>query len=175
VTFPSDFILYAGAIEPRKNVDRSIEIFAELIKDKKYEHYKYYIIGRAGWKNEHVFALIKKLHLDEKVIFLGFVPHEHLPHFYNAASALMYLSSYEGFGLPPLEAAACGTPTLLYQNSSLIEIMPTGYEFAKKGSEVTTLTVLIENKSRSIQNVVIPTWVHYADRFIHIIEENRHS
>jgi glycosyltransferase involved in cell wall biosynthesis len=115
------FLLYVGAIEPRKNLVLSINIFCELIKDKKFSDYKFIIAGRAGWKNENVFESIKKLGLEDKVRFTGFVEDEDLPYIYSAASLTVYLSAYEGFGLPPLESLACGTKVIAGDNSSLKE------------------------------------------------------
>lgn len=119
---PEDkFLLYVGAIEPRKNLVLSIEVFNELIKDKKISDFKFIIAGRAGWKNEDVFKTIKRLGLENKVRFTGFVEDEDLPYLYSAASLTVYLSAYEGFGLPPLESLACGTPVIAGNNSSLKE------------------------------------------------------
>jgi glycosyltransferase involved in cell wall biosynthesis len=165
------YLLYVGAIEPRKNVDRSIKVFAELIQKDEYADMEYLIAGRAGWKNEEVFQTIKKLKLERKVKFLGYVETEDLPSLYNKATVLMYLSSYEGFGLPPLEAAACGVPTLLYKNSSLIEIMPKDYSFAEEGKEVQALEYLIKNGSKEVLRIQIPDWNVYADLFIDIVKK----
>lgn len=117
------YLLYVGAIEPRKNLVRSIEVFSELIKDKKFSDFEFIIVGRAGWKNEDVFEAIKRLRLEEKVKFTGFVEDENLPYLYSAASLTVYLSSYEGFGLPPLESLACGTKVIAGNNSSLTEMI----------------------------------------------------
>jgi glycosyltransferase involved in cell wall biosynthesis len=121
--YPANYLLYVGAIEPRKNLELSIKVFAELIKDKKFSDYKFILVGRAGWKNGSVFELIKKLELTDKAIFTGFVEDEDLPYFYNAAQLLVYLSEYEGFGLPPIESLACGTKVIASRNSSLEEIL----------------------------------------------------
>lgn len=142
----SCFILYVGAIEPRKNLDVAIKVFSELIKDKKYSHFKFLIVGRAGWKNKKIFQLVKDLHLENKVIFVDFVQDDDLPYFYNGAKAVIYLSEYEGFGLPPVEAAYCQTPSLLYQNSSLKEIFNKEYPYTVKDKEVNTLKSLIEKQ-----------------------------
>ncbi len=119
-----DYILYVGAIEPRKNLDRSIEVFSELIKDEKFKDYQFLIVGRAGWKNEKIFQMVKDLNLENKVQFVGYVEDEDLPYFYSAAKLTVYLSSYEGFGLPPLESLSCGTPALAGNNSSMKETLP---------------------------------------------------
>ncbi len=164
------YLLYVGAIEPRKNVDRSIKVFAELIQKKKFADYEYIIAGRAGWKNEHVFNTAEDYGVKNKVHFIGYVENEDLPFLYNSAQCLMYLSSYEGFGLPPLEAAKCGIPTLLYKNSSLQEIMPSHYPFAKEGTEVETLIEVLRKKHGNHDfKVDIPSWKTYADLFMKII------
>ena len=145
--YPANYLLYVGAIEPRKNLITAINVFNKLIKDNKYSDFKFLIVGRAGWKNENVFNLIKTLNLENKVVFVGYVSDKDLPYFYNAASVFIYLSLYEGFGLPPLEAAKCGTLTLLYSNSSLKEIFPKNYPFSIKGVELFSIKRLIENKN----------------------------
>lgn len=123
VGYPSNFLLYVGAIEPRKNLDKSIELFSELINDDKFKNYQFLIAGRAGWKNEKVFQKVFDLNLEKKVRFLGFVYDEDLPYLYCAAKLTVYLSSYEGFGLPPLESLSCGTPVIAGDNSSLKEVI----------------------------------------------------
>jgi glycosyltransferase involved in cell wall biosynthesis len=83
----------------------------------------------------------------------------------------MYLSSYEGFGLPPVEAAKCGTPTLMYNNSSLKEIMPETYAFAEENNELLTLQKLISEKEKgTIFSSTVADWKTYADRFIEIAQ-----
>ncbi|MCX7956257.1 MAG: glycosyltransferase, partial [Patescibacteria group bacterium] len=77
---------------------------------------------------------------------LGYVEDNDLPYFYSNALATIYLSEYEGFGIPPLESAYCSTPVLLYKNSSLKELFTDDYPYAKKGEENKTLINLIKNK-----------------------------
>ncbi len=125
------------------------------------------IVGRAGGKNESVFNLIKKLHLEKQVIFVGYVDDKDLPYFYNATRGFIYLSLYEGFGLPPLEAAKCKIPTLLYRNSSLKEIFPKNYPFAKRGNELIIVKELINDKSKiNLSFVKNYSWKKYIKEFI---------
>ena len=145
IKFPSNFLLYVGAIEPRKNLTTAIKIFDKLIKGKKYSEFKFLIVGRAGWKNESVFNLIKSLKLEKKIIFTGYVLDKDLVYFYNATKVFIYLSLYEGFGLPPLEAAKCKTPSLIYNNSSLKELLPKNYPYAIKRKEIKNLLYLLES------------------------------
>ena len=165
-----NYLVYVGAIEPRKNIDRAIRIFSDLIKIKKYREFKFLIGGRAGWKNEHIYKLVTDLGLTGKVIFLGYVKDADLPTLYQEAKACLYLSEYEGFGLPPLEAAASGTPSLLYHHSSLGELFPYSYPYAKAGSELTTLTQLIEKGHRLplAQYARKFSWQLFASEFVRI-------
>ena len=163
------YLLYIGAIEPRKNVDRSIKVFSQLIQKKAYADYIFIIAGRAGWKNEHVFQQVKDLGLEDKVIFTGFVPDKDVPALYTGAQALMYLSTYEGFGLPPLEAALCGTPSLIYKNSSIKETFPAKYAFAEEGNELKTLLKILSKKvtvTRSDFDAY--NWDAYAHNFMRL-------
>lgn len=115
-----DFILYIGGFSPRKNICGLIEAFSKL----KYRNNLKLIIGGKKGKS---YSLYKQkaidLHIENKVIFTGFIPIEHLPIFYNAAKLFVYPSLYEGFGLPPIEAMACGTPVIASNRTSIPEIL----------------------------------------------------
>lgn len=117
------YLVYIGAIEPRKNLKRLIKAFNSLIKEKKYSNLNLVIGGRAGWKNQDVFNLVNKLKLNKKIIFTGFIEDSDLPILYSQAECSCYISLYEGFGLPPLEAQACGCPVLSSNISSMPEIL----------------------------------------------------
>ncbi len=115
---PEKFLLYLGTIEPRKNLSALITAFAKL----RPEGIKLVCAGGRGWMYEDVFQTVEELHLSRDVIFPGFVPREELPLWYSAAHAFVYPSSYEGFGVPVLEAMACGAPTITTNSSSLPEV-----------------------------------------------------
>ena len=115
------FILFVGTLEPRKNIPTLLKAFY-LLKKKNIPH-KLVIVGGKGWKYDSVYETIKSLNLQKKVIFTGYVPDEDLPKLYNAADLFVYPSLYEGFGLPPLEAMACGTPVITSNTSSLPEVV----------------------------------------------------
>lgn len=115
------FILYVGTLEPRKNIPTLIRAFAKL-KKQGIDH-KLIIAGGKGWKYQSIFTLIEELQLHKDVVFLGYVSDEDLPALYNAADLFVYPSFYEGFGLPPLEAMACGTPVITSNTSSLPEVI----------------------------------------------------
>lgn len=116
---PDKFILCLGTIEPRKNLSTLITAFAKL----RPQGVKLICAGGRGWMYQDVFQTVEELHLSRDVIFPGFVPREELPLWYSAAHAFVYPSSYEGFGIPVLEAMACGVPTLTTNASSLPEVV----------------------------------------------------
>ena len=115
------FILNVGTLEPRKNITRLIQAFGLLKKNNKIEH-KLVVAGSKGWLYDEIFDKVNELGLSDDVIFTGFVPDEDLPLLYNCADVFAFPSLYEGFGLPVLEAMACGIPVVASNNSSLTEI-----------------------------------------------------
>ncbi len=114
------FILYVGTIEPRKNIGRLIQAFAAL-KKAKLPH-KLVIVGQNGWHVEPILGEIERLGLSRDVILTGYVPAEDLPVIYSLAESMAFPSIYEGFGLPVIEAMACGTPVVTSRCSSLVEV-----------------------------------------------------
>ncbi len=119
------FILYVGRIQRQKNMPRLIEAFAvvrgELESHPKYRDLRLIIIGDEISKHPEVRRAVMQTRMEQAVRFLGFVPFDTLKVFYAAASAFVFPSLYEGFGLPPLEAMASGTPVVTTSVSSLPE------------------------------------------------------
>lgn len=115
------FILYVGMLAKHKNIPVLLEAFNIVLK--KGLNCKLVIAGGKAWKFQHIFETLYKLDLQENVIFTGYIPDEDLPALYNAADLFVYPSVYEGFGLPPLEAMACGTPVITSNTSSLPEVV----------------------------------------------------
>lgn len=119
---PDRYILYVGTIQPRKNIDTLIEAYARLRQgDDKAP--RLVITGRKGWLYDRLFARIAELGLTDAIIFTGFVADEDLPFIYDGAQVFAYLSLFEGFGLPPLEAMACGVPVVVSNTTSLPEVV----------------------------------------------------
>lgn len=116
---PTDFLLFVGTLEPRKNLVRLLEGFAQA---KLPPTLALVIAGRRGWMEQEIFATVARLELQDRVKFLDFVADAQLPALYNLARAFVYPSLYEGFGLPVLEALACGTPVLTANSASLPEV-----------------------------------------------------
>jgi glycosyltransferase involved in cell wall biosynthesis len=125
VTYP--FLLYAGRISPHKNVVRMIEAFSalktELERDQAYPDLKLIIIGDDLSGNPDLRRTVVRSGVQNDVRFLGFVPIEVLRIFYDEAKVFVFPSLYEGFGLPPLEAMAHGTPVVTSNVSSLPEVV----------------------------------------------------
>jgi glycosyltransferase involved in cell wall biosynthesis len=119
---PEPMILFVGTLEPRKNVPLLLEAFARLRRTRALPH-RLVIAGGKGWYYEEIYATAARLGLGEEVIFPGYVPQDELALWYNAADLFVYPSLYEGFGLPPLEAMACGTPVIVSAASSLPEVV----------------------------------------------------
>ncbi len=121
------FLLYAGNIRPHKNVPRLVEAFAvvrdQLSTHPVYKDLRLIIIGDTISQYPSVRQAVIKSRVESVVRFLGFVPFETLRYFYEAATAFVFVSRYEGFGLPPLEAMACGTPVVASNVSSLPEVL----------------------------------------------------
>lgn len=117
---PEEFILFLGLLEPKKNIMRIIKSF--LFLKEKGLRCKLVIGGRKGWYFENIFKLARELNLTNDIIFTGFVPEEDLPLLYNSSRLFVFPSLYEGFGLPVLEAMACGIPVITSRTSSLPEI-----------------------------------------------------
>ncbi|MDD3245399.1 MAG: glycosyltransferase family 1 protein [Methanosarcina sp.] len=115
------FIFYVGTFSPRKNIPTLIKAFYNL-KSKNIEH-KLVFVGKKGNMYDKIIGLVSELNLNNNVIFIENVPSEDLPALYNAADLFVYPSLYEGFGLPPLEAMACGCPVITSSTSSLPEVV----------------------------------------------------
>lgn len=115
---PERFIFYVGTLEPRKNLAGLLRAYARLPQPRV----PLYVAGGAGWRFSPIFQVVAELGLERDVRFLGFVPEDQLPHWYNAARLFAYPSVYEGFGLPVLEAMACGTPVITSNVASLPEV-----------------------------------------------------
>ncbi len=123
---PKRYFLFVGTIQPRKNLHRLIEAFANA------QHFltgadfavpdNLVLVGSKGWFSDEIYNLPKKLGIEDRVKFLGYVPEKDLPYFYSGAAALTFPSLFEGFGLTVLEAQACGCPVLTSNLSSMPEV-----------------------------------------------------
>jgi glycosyltransferase involved in cell wall biosynthesis len=116
-----DFVLYVGNIKPHKNVERLVDAF-HLARQGGLDGLRLVVIGDELSKNASLRRAVHRYNLHKHVRFLGFLPDETLSAVYRLASVFVFPSLYEGFGLPPLEAMACGTPVVTSNVSSLPEV-----------------------------------------------------
>ena len=118
---PKRFILCISTIEPRKNLTTLLEAYAALRHD--HRDVRLVIVGGKGWLFERFFERLRSLGLERDVVLTGYVPDEDVPALLNAAEVFAFPSEFEGFGLPPLEAMACGVPVVCSNAASLPEVV----------------------------------------------------
>lgn len=116
------YFLSVGTLEPRKNIVAVIDAFSKLPPEIQ-SAYPLILIGMRGWLTSSIEAKIRPMVEKGLVKTMGYVPDEHMPAFYSGASAFIFPSLYEGFGLPILEAMACGTPVIASNSSSIPEVI----------------------------------------------------
>ncbi len=178
------FLLYAGNVRPHKNITRLIEAFAvargELKDHPKYSKLKLLIIGDELAKHQELRRAVVISRVQSDVRFLGFVPYDILKFFYQNAVAFAFPSLYEGFGLPPLEAMACGTPVLTSNTSSLPEVVGDAaflvnpenvFEIARGIKQVICDESLrAQLIHRGFEQIKQFSWVHSAERTLRLYQ-----
>lgn len=117
---PETFVLYVGTLEPRKNLTTLLEAYGQVVRERRVP---LLIGGGKGWLYQPVFERLEALGLREHVHFVGYIEEQELPLWYAAATLFVFPSLYEGFGMPPLEAMACGTPVVTSNSASLPEVV----------------------------------------------------
>lgn len=115
------FVLYIGTLEPRKNLVRLIRAWHSLRRQGAIEH-QLAIVGAPGWQYQPIFEEAGRLGCADELVFTGYLPRSDLPALYSAADAFAFPSLAEGFGLPVVEAMACGTPVLISDTPALREL-----------------------------------------------------
>ena len=106
-----DFILFVGTVEPRKNLITLVRAFDELMRTTDLSH-QLVVAGQKGWLTEDLYTYVEQSALKDRILFTGYVSDEDLASLYSSCKVSVYPSLYEGFGLPPLEAMACGAPVI---------------------------------------------------------------
>jgi glycosyltransferase involved in cell wall biosynthesis len=176
----SPYVLYAGNIRPQKNLPRLIEAFAvakaELRGNPEFDQLKLLVIGEALNRHADLRRAVVRARVREDVRFLGFVPSPVLRVFYSRASAFLFPSLYEGFGLPPLEAMAHGTPVLTSNVSSLPEVFQDAallvnpenvFDIARGIRQILTEDALRQTlRRRGYERARMYSWEHAA-RLVH--------
>ena len=176
----SPYVLYAGNIRPQKNLPRLIEAFAvakaELRGNPEFDQLKLLVIGESLNRHADLRRAVVRARVREDVRFLGFVPGPVLRVFYSRASAFLFPSLYEGFGLPPLEAMAHGTPVLTSNVSSLPEVFQDAallvnpenvFDIARGIRQILTESTLRQTlRRRGYERARMYSWEHAA-RLVH--------
>jgi glycosyltransferase involved in cell wall biosynthesis len=116
------YLLYVGTLQPRKNLGRVVEAFVRLAGEPAMSGVQLVLAGKRGWLYDELFAEVERLGLEGRVLFPGYVDQADLAALYSGALGFVYPSLYEGFGIPVLEAQACGVPVMTSNNSSLPEV-----------------------------------------------------
>ncbi len=115
-----EYILYMGTLEPRKNIGVLIEAY-HIAAEKDNSLPKLVIAGKKGWMYDPLFQMVQELALESQVIFTGYIEDKDSPALMSGAELFVFPSIYEGFGIPPLEAMACGTPVIVSDAEALLE------------------------------------------------------
>jgi len=146
------YILAVGNLQPRKNLVRLVDAFAALIASGSVaEDVVLVIAGQAHWRGSEVFERVRNRGLQERVYFPGYVADEDLPPLYRGALVFVHPALYEGFGLPPLEAMACGAPVICSNGGALPEVVGDAallFEPQDTGSLVQALRDLLADEER---------------------------
>jgi glycosyltransferase involved in cell wall biosynthesis len=116
----NDFLLFVGTLEPRKNLLTLLKAFAEVLRDPGFRT-QLIVAGGEGWLMEETFAFVRAAGIADRVKLIGYVNDNELRALYSSCRAFIYPSLYEGFGLPPLEAMACGAPVIASRIAALAE------------------------------------------------------
>lgn len=163
---PAKYILYHGTIEPRKNIEGLLEAYARL-DGALQSQYPLVLAGGKGWQDEGILAAIAKLTKKGlKIIQTGYLPDEDTPPLISGASALVFPSHYEGFGIPLLEAMACGVPVISADNSSLPEVVgPGGLLVKAEDSEGLAAAISRLLSDKQLQKVQIARGYEQAKKF----------
>lgn len=117
-----EYFLYLGTLEPRKNIERMLQAYLKLKKEND-NCPKFVISGRKGWMYDSIYGFVKQNNMEDSIIFTGYVEEYEVPLLMNGAIAFLFVSLYEGFGMPLLEAMACGTAVITSNVSSMPEVV----------------------------------------------------
>jgi glycosyltransferase involved in cell wall biosynthesis len=128
-----DYLLYVGAIHPRKNVGNMLLAFDQF-KSQTNSNMKFLLAGALGWQNEEVQTIYENMKHKTDVLFTGRQPLDELTRIIGSAFAVLYVSLFEGFGVPPLEAMKCGVPVITSTTSSMPEVCGDGALLANPAS-----------------------------------------
>jgi len=175
-----EFILFVGTVEPRKNLMTLVRAFEELLRNTELKP-QLVIAGQRGWMNDELFALIENTALGNYILFTGYLADEDLRALYSSCRLAVYPSVYEGFGLPPLEAMACGAPVITSRIPVIIETSAQAARLVNP-TDVQELTMALvelltdaharEQFSRAgIKRAAEYTWARTAEKTLEVYQE----
>lgn len=147
-----NFVFSLSTIEPRKNHINTIKAFALFLKENP--DYEYIIGGKKGWFYDEIFTTVKDLNLESKVRFLGYIPEEDMAPIFDMADAFLYVSFWEGVGLPPVEAYSRRTPSVVSDTRIFRETMEKGALFAKP-DDIFDIQLKINTAVKMKRNLVL--------------------
>ena len=171
------FVLYVGTIEPRKNLSRLVQAFARACRSST----QLVLVGPLGWKYAALLKQIEALQLGTAVRLIGYVPDHDLPALYSLAHVFAFPSIYEGFGLPIVEAMACGAPVLTSNRSSMIElgdgaaqlVDPFSVEAMADGLQrvLSDTTLRAELRCAGLERAAQFSWTRAAEETVRVYEQ----
>ncbi len=174
------FILYIGRLNRRKNLHILIDAFNRIKKDGKFEH-QLVIVGRRDYLPASDMEMINSSPFYQDIVFTGYLPDQHLPLAYGRADVFVYPSLFEGFGLPCLEAMACGCPVVTSNTTSLPEVVgDTGIliDPLNPGEIAAAITTVLTDPGRrsamarmGLERAKLFTWKHTAEKMREIIDD----
>ncbi len=160
----TSYILYAGTIEPRKNIVTLLDAYAGL-PDEIKESYTLVLAGGKGWKDEDIYKKLEE-YKNLNIILTGYVADEDLPALHSGAEVFVFPSHYEGWGMPPLEAMACGTPVITSNNSSLPEVVgDAGMMLDASDTKGFTNNIAKVIKNKKLQQRMVSAGIKQAQNF----------
>jgi len=182
---PGSYFLFVGTIQPRKNPERLIKAFAyyssnevrskrilpfaiakrKVLANRSNNKTQLVIVGQKGWLSDSIYELPKKLGIEDRVKFLGRVDDKDLPALYSGAIALTFPSLFEGFGLPILEAQACGCPVLTSNVSSMPEVAGKGALYVNPDDADDIVKGMMEINNQDTRKKLIKAGFENAKRF----------
>jgi len=178
------YFLYLGTLEPRKNIPLLIEAYAQLHwqwGNRPGSPPRLVLAGPKGWMFDQIFTRVKELNLESHVLFPGFLSREEIVYWFNGALGFVYLSAFEGFGLPPLQAMQCGVPVIVNNSSSLPEVVGNAGLLvnANQSQEVTDALLnvatdadlRVELSEAGIERAKLFSWERTAQRTLEVYQK----
>jgi len=173
--FKSGYILFTGTMEPRKNIRTLVEAYLSL-PDAIQKEYPLVLVGATGWNNKDILKNIK----NDRIHFLGYVTQDVLSALYNHATCFVYIPWYEGFGMPPIEAMACGCPCIVSNAASIPEVCGDAPRYVSPGNveeireeivKIITSTDLRQTMSRQgLQQSQKYSWERSAEEHARVLQ-----